>query len=62
MTPTFPRAGSDSIGSDLLDTGRLHLDELDELPETVLTHLLRRVVTEALTPTAEPVAAFQSAL
>jgi FXSXX-COOH protein len=62
MTPTSRGAGSDSIGSDLLDTGRLHLDQLDGLPETVLTHLLRRVVAEALAPSGEPVAAFQSAL
>ncbi|MER7849107.1 FxSxx-COOH cyclophane-containing RiPP peptide [Kitasatospora sp. NPDC096077] len=50
------------LGSDLVDVTALPLDELDALPDTVLGDLLRRVVADALTPGAEPLAAFQSAL
>ncbi|MQS12791.1 FXSXX-COOH protein [Streptomyces kaniharaensis] len=50
------------LGSDLVDVAALPLDELDALPDTVLGDLLRRVVADALTPGAEPLAAFQSAL
>ncbi|KJS63467.1 FxSxx-COOH cyclophane-containing RiPP peptide [Streptomyces rubellomurinus] len=50
------------LGSDLVDVAALSLDELDALPDTVLGDLLRRVVADALTPGAEPLAAFQSAL
>ncbi|MFC9324818.1 FxSxx-COOH cyclophane-containing RiPP peptide [Kitasatospora sp. NPDC057015] len=48
--------------SDLVDVADLSLDELDDLPDTVLGDLLRRIVADAVTPGAEPVAAFQSAL
>ncbi|WP_031063793.1 FxSxx-COOH cyclophane-containing RiPP peptide [Streptomyces sp. NRRL WC-3742] len=56
--------GADTVGlcSDLVDVAALPLDELDALPDTVLGELLRRVVADALTPGAEPLAAFQSAL
>ncbi|MFG2909912.1 MULTISPECIES: FxSxx-COOH cyclophane-containing RiPP peptide [unclassified Kitasatospora] len=50
------------LGSDLVDVAALSLDELEALPDTVLGDLLRRVVADALTPGAEPLAAFQSAL
>ncbi|MFI2610706.1 FxSxx-COOH cyclophane-containing RiPP peptide [Kitasatospora sp. NPDC018619] len=50
------------LGSDLVDVTALPLDGLDALPDTVLGDLLRRVVADALTPGAEPLAAFQSAL
>ncbi|RKT16372.1 MULTISPECIES: FxSxx-COOH cyclophane-containing RiPP peptide [Streptomyces] len=50
------------LGSDLVDVAALPLDELDALPDTVLGDLLRRVVADALTPGAEPLAAFQSSL
>ncbi|MFE2724933.1 FxSxx-COOH cyclophane-containing RiPP peptide [Kitasatospora sp. NPDC059327] len=50
------------LGSDLVDVTALPLDEIDALPDTVLGDLLRRVVSDVLTPGAEPVAAFQSAL
>ncbi|MFJ6135926.1 FxSxx-COOH cyclophane-containing RiPP peptide [Kitasatospora sp. NPDC092286] len=50
------------LGSDLVDVTALPPGELEGLPGTVLGDLLRRVVGDALTPGAEPVAAFQSAL
>jgi FXSXX-COOH protein len=55
-------AGDQVIATDLLDTRQLLLDDLADLPDSVLAHLLRRVVDEALTPSCEPVSAFQSAL
>lgn len=53
---------SDAVDSDLVDVTGLVLGELDDLPDTVLGDLLRRLVADAVAPGAEPVAAFQSAL
>ncbi|MFJ8628288.1 FxSxx-COOH cyclophane-containing RiPP peptide [Kitasatospora sp. NPDC093550] len=53
---------ANGLGSDLVDVTALPLEELDALPDTVLGDLLRRVVADALTPGAEPLAAFQSSL
>jgi FXSXX-COOH protein len=48
--------------SGLVDIADLPMDVLDSLPDTVLAEQLRRVVGEALNPTSEGFAAFQSAL
>ncbi|KPI15859.1 hypothetical protein OK074_8485 [Actinobacteria bacterium OK074] len=48
--------------SGLVDIADLPMDALDALPDTVLAEQLRRVVGEALNPTSEGFAAFQSAL
>ncbi|MFD7981891.1 FxSxx-COOH cyclophane-containing RiPP peptide [Streptomyces sp. CB03911] len=61
MSVTGADTGS-GLRSDLVDIAGLPLDGLDDLPDTVLGELLRRLVTDAVTPGAEPVAAFQSAL
>ncbi|MFI6449046.1 FxSxx-COOH cyclophane-containing RiPP peptide [Kitasatospora sp. NPDC050543] len=61
MSVTDAEVGA-GIGSDLVDITGLSLGELDGLPDTVLGDLLRRVVADAISPGAEPVAAFQSAL
>jgi FXSXX-COOH protein len=44
--------------SDLVDVSGLNMDQLDVLPDTALTRVLR----EVLHRTEEPVAAFSSAL
>ncbi|WP_329497268.1 FxSxx-COOH cyclophane-containing RiPP peptide [Kitasatospora herbaricolor] len=61
MSVTGADTGS-GLRSDLVDVADLPLDDLDDLPDTVLGELLRRLVADAVTPGAEPVAAFQSAL
>ncbi|GGV17867.1 hypothetical protein GCM10010495_35760 [Kitasatospora herbaricolor] len=61
MSVTGADTGS-GLRSDLVDVADLPLDDLDDLPDTVLGELLRRLVADAVTPGAEPVAAFQSSL
>ncbi|KUM86336.1 MULTISPECIES: FxSxx-COOH cyclophane-containing RiPP peptide [Streptomyces] len=54
-------SGSEFV-SVLVDVADLPMEFLDDLPDTVLAEQLRRVVGEALNPTSESFAAFQSAL
>ncbi|GGL14074.1 FxSxx-COOH cyclophane-containing RiPP peptide [Streptomyces flaveus] len=54
-------SGSEFV-SVLVDVADLPMELLDDLPDTVLVEQLRRVVGEALNPTNEAFAAFQSAL
>ncbi|MGP4046277.1 FxSxx-COOH cyclophane-containing RiPP peptide [Streptomyces sp. 2A115] len=54
-------SGSEFV-SVLVDVAELPMELLDDLPDTVLAEQLRRVVGEALNPTNEAFAAFQSAL
>ena len=53
---------SDPADSGLVDVTGLYAVDLDQLPPTVLTAALRRVVNDALHPLGEPVAAFNAAL
>lgn len=61
-----PYVQKDASGSEfvsvLVDVADLPMELLDDLPDTVLAEQLRRVVGEALNPTNEAFAAFQSAL
>ena len=59
---TMDTTRSSLVDSGLVDVTGLDTVDLDELPDTVLTAMLRRVVDEALHPHGEAVAAFTSAL
>lgn len=56
----------DLIGSEfasgLVDLNGVPMAELDDLPDTVITAVLRRVVGEVRQPVGEPVAEFTSSL
>lgn len=50
------------VESDLVDLTGMYMTVLEQLPDNVLSAVLRRVVKEAVEPDSEPVAAFQSSL